>query len=67
MSLGYAERLSFKEDVGGTLGAPEIHEAQEQVEAGIAKLAQLVGPAQQGADNWNDMRHESVIRSSAIT
>jgi hypothetical protein len=43
MSLGYADRLSFREDLGGQLGAPELQDSPEEVEAKVARLAELVG------------------------
>ena len=42
MSLGYADRLSFREDLGGQLGAPELQDSPEEVEAKVARLAELV-------------------------
>lgn len=42
MSLGYAERLSIKEDVGGTLGAPEVVDDDQAIELKIDRLVQLV-------------------------
>jgi hypothetical protein len=41
-SLGYAERLSFREDLGGQLGAPEHFDLPQEVERKAEKLAQLV-------------------------
>lgn len=43
MSLGYAEKLSYREDLGGQLGAPELFDSPEEVAAKVARLAQLVG------------------------
>ena len=40
MSLGYADRLSYREDLGGTLGAPELHDSDEDV---VRKVAVLTG------------------------
>ncbi|KFM26008.1 3-isopropylmalate dehydratase [Auxenochlorella protothecoides] len=45
MSLGYAEKLSFKEDVGGSLGAPEVFDAATELAQSIEKLIQLVSEA----------------------
>ena len=45
MSLGYADRLSFREDLGGQLGAPELQDSPDEVEAKVARLAELVGAA----------------------
>lgn len=45
MSLGYAEKLSFREDLGGRLGDPELHEPAEAVEEKVAELARLVAGA----------------------
>lgn len=42
MSLGYAEKLSFREDLGGQLGAPELFDSPEEVEAKVERLAELV-------------------------
>jgi mono-ADP-ribosyltransferase sirtuin 6 len=42
MSLGYAEKLSYREDLGGQLGAPELHDSPEEVEANAELLAELV-------------------------
>ena len=42
MSLGYASRLSYREDLGGQLGAPEYRETSEQLEDKITQLTELV-------------------------
>jgi hypothetical protein len=42
MSLGYAERLSFREDLGGRLGAPEIFDDAACVVDGAERLAGMV-------------------------
>lgn len=42
MSLGYAERLSFREDLGGRLGDPEILEQAQEVVAKVEQLTDLV-------------------------
>ena len=42
MSLGYADRLSFREDLGGTLGAPELHDTDADVARKVAVLARYV-------------------------
>lgn len=44
MSLGYADRLSFRADLGGRLGAPEVHDAARSVVEGAAQLAAMVSP-----------------------
>jgi hypothetical protein len=44
MSLGYAERLSFREDVGGRLGDPEILEAAQEVLQKVEQFTDLVRP-----------------------
>lgn len=46
MSLGYAERLSFREDLGGRLGAPEIHQSARAVLEAAAALARLLAEAE---------------------
>lgn len=43
MSLGYAERLSFREDLGGRLGDPEILENSREVLKKLEQLTDLVG------------------------
>jgi mono-ADP-ribosyltransferase sirtuin 6 len=45
-SLGYADRLSYREELGGTLGEPEVAEAAAKVEAKASKLAQLIRESQ---------------------
>jgi len=42
MSLGYASRLSYRKDLGGQLGAPELNETEEALEDKIRKLASMV-------------------------
>jgi len=42
MSLGYAERLSFREDLGGRLGDPEILENDQEVLQKVEELTDLV-------------------------
>jgi mono-ADP-ribosyltransferase sirtuin 6 len=42
MSLGYAERLSYREDLGGRLGDPEILENAQEVLQKIEELTNLV-------------------------
>lgn len=45
MSLGYAEKLSYREDLGGQLGAPEVFDTAAELEAKVEHLAQLVREA----------------------
>ena len=42
MSLGYADRLSYREDLGGTLGSPELHDTDADVARKVAILARFV-------------------------
>jgi len=42
MSLGYADRLSYREDLGGTLGSPELHDTNADVARKVAILARYV-------------------------
>lgn len=42
-SIGYAERLSWRDDVGGTLGTPEFQEADDaELQRKIDMLAELI-------------------------
>ena len=42
-SIGYAERLSWRDDVGGTLGTPEFQEADDaELQRKIDTLAELI-------------------------
>ncbi|KAL4427985.1 hypothetical protein ABPG75_002074 [Micractinium tetrahymenae] len=45
MSLGYAEKLSYREDLGGQLGAPELFDSPGDVITKVERLAQLVQQA----------------------
>eukprot|EP00877_Chromochloris_zofingiensis_P004606 jgi/Chrzof1/14146/Cz08g26220.t1 len=45
MSLGYASRLSHKEDLGGQLGDPEIHDHAQTVQMRVHQLAEMVKQA----------------------
>lgn len=45
-SLGYASRLSHREDLGGQLGAPELSETAQSHASKVKQLAQLVRSAQ---------------------
>jgi NAD-dependent SIR2 family protein deacetylase len=42
MSLGYADRLSFREDLGGRLGAPELFDDAPRTLAAALRLADYV-------------------------
>ena len=42
MSLGYAEKLSYREDLGGQLGAPEIFDEDEGLNANAQDLSDMV-------------------------
>lgn len=46
MSLGYAEKLSYREDLGGQLGAPECFDSPEEVDRKVTLLAELVRKSQ---------------------
>lgn len=46
MSLGYAEKLSYREDLGGQVGAPEYLDPPEEIERKVEKLAALVRAAE---------------------
>ena len=41
-SLGYADKLSVRADVGGQLGARELSETQEALKQKLEELATLV-------------------------
>ncbi len=41
MSLGYAEKLSYREDLGGQLGAPELFDSGDLLESKIGQLVAL--------------------------
>ncbi len=43
MSLGYAQKLSYKEDLGGSFGKPELVEPGPEVRRKALLLADLVG------------------------
>ncbi|KAG2491681.1 hypothetical protein HYH03_010049 [Edaphochlamys debaryana] len=42
MSLGYADRLKQRKNLGGQLGAQEYHQSFEDIKAGIQTLAQWI-------------------------
>ena len=42
MSAGYATKLSYRDDLGGQLGDPELQDTLEDVDEKVAKLAELV-------------------------
>lgn len=42
MSLGYADRLSYREDLGGRLGAPEVADPPHVALQKAEQLAELV-------------------------
>ena len=42
MSLGYAEKLSYREDLGGQLGSPEIFDSPEELGRKITELIAMV-------------------------
>ncbi len=48
MSLGYAEKLSYRDDLGGQLGAPEIFDDSLNLNAKIQQLTEWV------CFPWND-------------
>ena len=48
MSLGYAQKLSYREDLGGQVGARELLDSPSEAQDKIQQLAELVwnpGPA----------------------
>jgi mono-ADP-ribosyltransferase sirtuin 6 len=42
MSLGYAEKLSYRDDLGGQLGAPELSEESTDLNNKVQQLTNLV-------------------------
>jgi hypothetical protein len=42
MSLGYAEKLSYRDDLGGQLGAPELSDSKADVVEKVERLAEMV-------------------------
>ena len=42
MSLGYAEKLSYRDDLGGQLGNPELSEDPAELERKVEQLVKLV-------------------------
>ena len=60
MSLGYAEKLSYREDLGGQLGDPELsEESTEALDSKIRQLADwvraLIQPLR-GFQDWRPIR-----------
>jgi hypothetical protein len=47
-SLGYASKLSFREDLGGNLGTPELRDSASTVQQGVQQLARLVSDLNSG-------------------
>lgn len=45
MSLGYAEKLSYREDLGGQLGSPELWDSVEVIRDKVILLATWVREA----------------------
>lgn len=45
MSLGYADRLKPKRNLGGQLGAQEFHQSLSDIEESVQELASWVRPA----------------------
>lgn len=45
MSLGYAERLSYREDLGGQLGSKELNDRADDVVKSVELLATWVSDA----------------------
>ena len=54
-SLGYAQRLAWKEDVGGTLGSAEIYFESERVERLAKELAEFIKKAGKIDDEEDDL------------
>jgi mono-ADP-ribosyltransferase sirtuin 6 len=44
MSLGYAEKLSYRDDLGGQLGSPELFDTPAALDNKVEELARLVRP-----------------------
>jgi hypothetical protein len=42
MTFGYADKLSYREDLGGSLGDPEYTDSEEELQIKIEQLAALV-------------------------
>jgi mono-ADP-ribosyltransferase sirtuin 6 len=59
MSLGYAEKLSYREDLGGQLGAPEHFDRDDELEAKIGQLVAMVGlhVHRRGSSGCRSTRH----------
>ena len=55
MSAGYATKLSYRDDLGGQLGDPELQDTPEDVVAKVATLADLVRPGYRCV--WNTSHH----------
>ncbi|PSC69749.1 NAD-dependent deacetylase SRT1 [Micractinium conductrix] len=45
MSLGYAEKLSYRDDLGGQLGAPELSDSKADVVEKVERLAEMIQQA----------------------
>ncbi|CAD7700133.1 unnamed protein product [Ostreobium quekettii] len=45
MSLGYASRLSYREDLGGQLGARELFDSPEKLREGVDRLSKWIQEA----------------------
>lgn len=48
MTFGYADKLTYREDLGGSLGDPEYTESEKEIEAKVQQLAALVRTALEG-------------------
>ena len=62
MSLGYAEKLSYREDLGGQLGSPEIFDEAEQRAANAQQLADLVS-----SDGCIYVKCSGILRSKSLS
>ena len=45
MSLSYADKLSYREDLGGSLGSPELFDSEDELRRKVKELAILVRAA----------------------
>ena len=63
-SLGYAQRLSRKEDVGGALGSEEIFFESEEVEKLAKQLAMMIEDAGKILDEDEELEEKKKKRKS---
>lgn len=66
VGFGYADKLTYREDLGGGLGDPEVFEPKDAVESKVEQLAALVRRIGMLENRFSDIVDVTTTRKASL-